>query len=595
MSWPPPGSKPPVPPRPAPNPTPRPAPVSPPASPGAAKVKQQANATAPQPPQFGHDGIDPRRAALILGLPLLAAAGTLLVLFASPLVWWIAATVAAAGVAGGVLLRRSSKARGALRRLPGAGRVTSALRRTSNGRFARTPLGRAVNRALGRRPTASPGGASSRPKTLGGKLRSMLPPWAGGTRKPSSSTGSGGSGKASPGGRMRSMLSRLKPGAGRRPGSSGSTSPSGAKPKTGGLLGRAARSVGKATGKASRAVGSKLFRIRPNTSPGGGGGSSKPSGRGKNKPPGGGSGGGGGKPGAGSSLDLGVVWTGLGASGRLVGRGVGALYGRWKKRKKTDTEDDFDPDSTYEIGIDGEVIDGKHTDAELGEIANRVKQEAAKRALKLAKKRAKEAKKAAKETPEWPNLDIDDVPETPAPVAPQVMQPPPDYEPDLDDYDDYDDAADRSLPTERDHDPPTSPPSSPASHRETRREEPRITSTNTTHGGNAVTQQTPKITQQATPSGISASNYKHHITTTPDGRATGWGEAADHARRDSVTFDQKADKKIAAAEEFERTGNLTAADDCRMKAAELRQDASTCSTIAGGYQDEANKEATSAA
>lgn len=110
-----------------------------------------------------------------------------------------------------------------------------------------------------------------------------------------------------------------------------------------------------------------------------------------------------------------------------------------------------------------------------------------------------------------------------------------------------------------------------------------------------MTQQEPKITQTKASSGVSASDYTHHITTTPEGRATGWGEAADHARRDAVEFDGKADRKIAAAEEFERTGNQAAAAESREEAAQLREDASTCRTIASGYQDEANKEAASAA
>lgn len=386
---------------------------------------------------------------------------------------------------------------------------------------------------------------------------------------------------------MRSLLNRLKPGGGRRPGALGGASQGGSKTKPKSLLGRAAGSVGKATGRASRAVGSKLFRIRPGASASSSGGGGKPGGKGKNRLSGGGSGGG---SGSSPSLDLGVVWTGAGKAGRLVGRGVGALFGRLRKRRKPDAEDDaFDPDSTYEIGIDGEVVNGKHTDAELGRIAEQARKDAAKRAKKLAKKRAKQTGQA---DPEWPNVDVDEVPLPPV-QGPQEPGPQdwPSY-----DVDDYAPKAEqrrperpeRSLPVERDHDPPPSLPVSPPPHREA----PRSTSTNTKHGGKPVT--AAKITQQASPSGISAANYAHHIKTNPEGRATGWEEAADHARRDAVEFDGKADKKIAAAEEFERTGNQVAAAESREQAAQLREDASTCRTIATGYQDEAGKEASSA-
>jgi hypothetical protein len=528
-------------------------------------VKPQAKPTAPQ---FGHDGIDPLRAALILGLPLFATSVLLLVLFASPLVWWIAGGVAAAGVAGAVVLRRSRRARGLLRRMPGAGRAATALRRTANGRFARSPLGRVVGRALGRRsPGASSGGSPSRPKTLGGRLRSMLPAWAGGTR----GKRSGGSGGASSGGRMRSLLSRLKPGGGRRPASSGGSpggrpgrlggaSQSGGKPKPGSLLSRAARSVGRTTGKASRAVGSKLFRIRPATSSSGGS-STKPNGKGKKKPSGGGG------SGDSSGLDLGVVWAGAGKAGKLLGRGMGALFGRLRHRKKTEPGDDFDKDSTYEIGIEGEVIDGKHTDAELGRIAAQARKDAAKRAKKLAKQRAKQEKQPQWPTAEpddgWPNADPDAVADVPAPAHPAPA------------------AREPKTPGKRDRDPPPSPPASPPSHRETPREAPRITSTNTKHGGNKMA--------------VSAENYAHHIKTTPAGRASGWEDAADHARRDADSFKEKADAKIRAAEAFEKTGNKAAADECRTDAAKFREDESSCRTIAAGYQAEANKESSSAA
>src|SRR3546814_19829512 len=58
-----------------------------------------------------------------------------------------------------------------------------------------------------------------------------------------------------------------------------------------------------------------------------------------------------------SSDLLGVVWTGAGKAGRLIGRGVGALFGRLRKRGPSEDgdgdEDDFDPKSTYEVGIAG--------------------------------------------------------------------------------------------------------------------------------------------------------------------------------------------------------------------------------------------------
>lgn len=583
MSWPPPGSKPPAAPRPAPAARPRLERSSSPASPGETtgetKVKPQAKAPEVKPPQFGHDGIDPLRAALILGLPLLAVAVTLLVLFASPLVWLIAAGVAAAGVVGGVVLRRSKRARGLLRRLPGAGGARPGLRRTPNGRFARSPLGRVLNRAIGRRPAGgASGGSPARPKSVGGRLRSMLPSWAGGTRskRPGGSAG-GSSAGGSRASRVRSMLSRLKPGGrrpgsssgattGGRPGRSGGSSQSGPKAKTGSRLGRAAA----ATRRAARTVGTKLG-IRPKTpSPSGAGGSSRPKGKGGKKPAGG----------SGNSVTPDAVLSGADKAGRLLGRGLLALLEPLRglrRRKKSDPVDDFDPNSTYEIGIEGEVVNGKHTDSELGEVA--------KRARKLAKKRRKDAPPP----PVWPNVDVDEVPLPPV----HGPDPWPDY--DVDAYAPKSEQRQpkQSLPPKRDHDPPPSPPVSPPPHRENRREAPRITSANT--GGNPVTQQTPKITQQAAPSGVSAANYTHHITTTPSGRATGWGEAADHARRDAVTFDEKADRKNQAAEEFERTGNQAAAAEARQDAAQFRQDASTCRTIAAGYQTEANKEASSAA
>lgn len=94
---------------------------------------------------------------------------------------------------------------------------------------------------------------------------------------------------------------------------------------------------------------------------------------------------------------------------------------------------------------------------------------------------------------------------------------------------------------------------------------------------------------------ISAENYAHHIQTTPDGRATGWDKAADHARSDAAEFARKADKKTASAAEFRRTGNAAAASEADLEAAALRADERACYTIAAGYQEEASREGTSAA
>lgn len=569
MSWPPEGSKPPVPPRPTPAPAPRPEQPSRPASPsetsGETKVKPQAEATRPQPPQFGHDGIDPRRAALILGLPLLAVGGVLLVLFATPTVWWIAAGVAAASLAGGVLVRRSKRARGLLKRLPGAGRAASALKRMPNGRFARSPLGRVVGRVLGRRTPASSGGSSSRPKTLGGRLRSVLPSWAGGTRgrRPGGTEGASPGGR--PGRRMRSLLSRLTPGGGRRPGPSGGASggrpgkpggasPAGGKTKPGSLLGRAARSVGTAAGRASRAVGSKLFGIRPTASPGGAGGS----GKGKKKPPGGS------KPSQ-TDLDLGVVWRGLGGAGKLLGRGIGmtalTLLAPFRRDKTPkDQDDDFDKSKTWEAGIDGEVIDGKHTDPELGRIAKQAK---------------KEAKRRAKEAPVWPNVDVDNMPLPPV-QGPQQW---PDY--DVDDYapESEQRPPERSSPPKRTHDPPAekpvSPPASPPPHREKPREAPRFTSTNTKHGGSKMA--------------VDAMKYQDMVTNAVS-RTQGWQAAADAFRRDAEELDEKAKEHDRAAELFKHTGNHAAAEDSAEQARKLRDDANSCRTYAAKYQEKANAE-----
>lgn len=540
MTWPPEGSKPPVPHRPTPAPAPRPEQPSRPASPsetsGETKVKPQGEATRPQPPQFGHDGIDPRRAALILGLPLLAVGGALLVLFATPTVWWIAAGVAGASLAGGVLVRRSKRARGLLKRLPGAGRAASALKRMPNGRFARSPLGRVVGRVLGRRTPASSGGSSSRPKTLGGRLRSVLPSWAGGTRgrRPGGTEGASPGGR--PGGRMRSLLSRLTPGGGRRPGPSGGASggrpgkpggasPTGGKTKPGSLLGRAARSVGTAAGRASRAVGSKLFGIRPTASPGGAGGS----GKGKKKPPGGS------KPSQ-TDLDLGVVWRGLGGAGKLLGRGIGmtalTLLAPFRRDKTPkDQDDDFDKSKTWEAGIDGEVIDGKHTDPELGRIAKQAKKE--------AKRRAKEARAVAEPPPEWPNVEPHD-------GAWPVAEPEDGTVPT------------QSLPDKRDHDPP---PQRPADRPRT--EKPRATSTNTmiTHGG----------TMSA------ADQYVEMIDrSTPTTYASSCLEAAAQARRDAARKEEEGKKLRREAETFAAlpgAANQKMAQDLQAEAAQCEEDA----------------------
>jgi hypothetical protein len=351
------------------------------------------------------------------------------------------------------------------------------------------------------------------------------------------------------------MLSRLKPGGRRPAGSSGSltggrsgragaASHGGSKPKPGSLLGRASRTAG----RAGRAVGSKLFGIRRPTAPAGTGGSSKP--KGKGRTPAGGSG-------NGSTLELGVVWTGVGKAGRLLGRGLGGLVGRFRNRKHTDEDtDDFDPDSTYEIGIEGEVVNGKHTDSELAEIA--------KQAKKLAKKRAKSA-------PVWPNVDLDTLPPPPAPTPPPTPQNWPDY--DVDDYAPTPEQPPKqSLPAERDHDPPPSPPVSPTPHREA----PRITSTN---GGKTMA--------------VSPTKYNDLITTATS-RTQGWQAAADAFRRDATELDEKAKEHDNAAAVFEQAGNHAAAEERRDEARQLRDDANTCLTYAGRMQEKANNEVSAA-
>jgi len=617
MSWPPEGSKPPATPRPAPAPGPRAQRPSPPSSPGEttgeAKVKPQAKASGPTPPQFGHDGIDPRRAALLLGLPVLATTGALVALFAPPTVVWIASGVAATAVAAGVVLRRSRRARGAAGRLPGVRRMPSVLRRASNGRFARSPLGRAVGHALGR---PSPGGASrgsaSRPRTLGRRLRSFLPSWAGGgTRKASPTGRPGGTGGASsggrPGGRMRSLLSRLKPGGPRRPGGSGGrsgtaaeASPGGRAPKTGSLLDRATRSIRRARRKPSPETrpGSPAAATKSRKTKGTTGKKKAPGGRKRQND---------------QTLDLDTVKTGVGKARRLVG----AFLKRFRRGKNTDalempemTDEDrealagrhlhrpgkaascmlcngfdaFDGSQTYEIGIDGEVINGQHVDPELGEIAARRQKREAKRARKLEKRRAKEAERAAKEQPEWPATEPDDgwpsadPDEAPAPPGPGLVPPALDDDP-MDDFGEWPDPPTRSLPPdERHHDPPPSPPASPPSHRETRREAPRITSANT--GGKAMA--------------VSPTMYNDLITSAVT-RREGWEAAAAAFRRNATELEEKSKDHDAAARALKMAGDLAAAEEREEQARQLRDDANTCTTYAGKYQEKANTEQSPAA
>lgn len=547
MTWPPKGSKPPVPPRPAPTTGPRPEPLSPRPSPGETsgetKVKPQAKATTPTPPQFGHDGIDPRRAALILGLPLAATGVTLLVLFASSTVWWIAAGITAAGVTGGVLLRRSRKARGLLKRLPGAGRAASALRRMPSGRFARSPLGRVVNRALGRRPAASPGGASGGsprgPKTLGGRLRSMLPAWAGGARGKTPGGSPGGSAGGRPGGRMRSLLGRLKPGGGRRPGSAGGASggrlgkPAGAssggsRTKPGSLLGRTASSVRNASRKASRAAASKLFRIRPAASSSGGRGSSKPSGKGK--------------PSDGP---------GVADSARKKAHGIRGLVGDIAEAITEPTA--------------GMTKDGFNT----------------------VKVRGNRDLTRPGTGPSWPTVDQDEFKPVPAPPVRTELDPEPEWPAEDPDEVPPSQSPKQSLPVERDHDPPPSPPVSPPSHREKPGETPRITSTNTTHGGKPVS---TNVT--SAPSSSAADTYVQMIDrSTPTSYASTCQDAAAQARRDSAAKEEDATRLRREAEDFAaRTGagNQRTARNLFAESAKCDEDAKDCLAWAGRLEGMAN-------
>lgn len=360
------------------------------------------------------------------------------------------------------------------------------------------------------------------------------------------------------------MMSRLKPG-GRRPGSTtggalggrpgrpGGTSPRGSKTPPKSRLGRAAN----ATGRAARAVGTKLFGIRPKTtSPSRPGGSRKPNSKGKTKAPGGPSR-------SDSTLDLGVVWTGAGKAGRLVGRGIGALFGRLRRRGTEESGDDLGFEKSYEIGIEGEVVDGVHTDSELGEIAEQVKKDAAKRARKLAKKRAREAKE---KPPEWPNVEPHDG-SWPAEEPEDGVAPPAD-------------PPARSLPAEQDYHPPPShsrppPPRKyiPPPHHEA----PRITSANT--GGRAMS--------------VSPTKYNDLITNATS-RHQGWQAAADAFRRDSAELDEKAKEHDEAARIFRATGNQAAAEEREDEARKLRDDGRTCMTYAARMQEKANEETAAA-
>jgi hypothetical protein len=557
MTWPPEGSKPPSTPRPTPRPTPVSRPASPGESTGETRVKPQAKPA--QPPQFGHDGIDPRRALLLLGLLVTAAVVPVLVLVASPVLWWIAAGVAVAGAAGAVLLRRSGRARAGARRLPGVARAGAALRRMPNGRFARTPLGRVMNRALGRPSAGSrpgglrAGGPGGRPRGLGARLRASLPSWAGGTRHRAGGH-LGSAGRPPAGSRVRAAFGRLMPGGRRRAAAAGARAgrlggrPGGATPGSH-PRSRAARAWSRIT-KPFRPTGRTGGRSSSKPSP-----ASSPTGRrttpGKKKPSTSS-----GKPSTDHPLSLAGVRKRAGKAGRLVGQGVGALFGRLRKRrKKTDPADDFDKDSTYEIGIEGEVIDGKHTDAELGRIAEQARRDAAKRAKKLAKQRAKQAKQPA---PQWPNLDVDEVPLPPVQGPQQEW---PDY--DIDDYAPKSEQQppERSLPAERDRDPPPSPAVSPPPHRETAGEEPRITSANTKHGGTMK----------------SADSYVQMIDdSTPTTIAATCEEAAEQARRDATEKEEEAKNLRREADAFDSltgAGNKTAAQKLYHEAANAEADA----------------------
>lgn len=358
---------------------------------------------------------------------------------------------------------------------------------------------------------------------------------------------------------MRSLLTRLKPGGGRRPGSTGGASggrpgkpggasPSGSKTKAGSLLRRAARSVKTATGKASRAAASKLFGIRPSATPTGSGGSGKPKGKGKKKP--------GGKPGKDKTLRLGAVWTGAGKAGRLVGCGLSAIFEPFRGLRTKNPLDGLDPSTKWEVGIEGTVIDGTHVDPKLGEIAARAKKDAGKRARQLAKKRGKQAKQP-EPAPEWPNVDVDEVPLPPV-QGPQQW---PDY--DVDDYTPKTEGPPkRSLPTERDHDPPGSRPPPPRKYvPPPHREAPLVTSANTKNGGTMK----------------SADTYVEMIdNSTPATVATTCEQAAEQARRDAAEKEEDAKKLRHQAETFDSLvgiGNKAAAQKLREEAGKCEQDA----------------------
>jgi hypothetical protein len=536
-------------------------------------VKPQAKPA--QPPQFQHDGIDPRRALLVLGLLSAAAVVPVLVLVASPLLWWITAGVAVAGTAGAVVLRRSGRARATARRLPGVARAGAALRRMPNGRFARSPLGRAMNRALGRPSAGSRAGglragspAGGRPRGLGARLRAKLPSWAGGTRnRPAAgrpNTAGGPPAGRRPGGRARAAFSRLMPGGRRRAAAAGAPAgrPGGRPAGTaaGGRLGgrtraRAARAWSRITKpfRPTRRTGGRPTRkpssARPPTGRRTAPGNEKPSASGGKSS---------------TAGPLAGARTRVRKARRLVGRRLSALFGR-RRNRKTDPVDDFDKGSTYEIGIEGEVVNGKHTDAELGRIAEQARKDAAKRAKKLAKQRAKQEKQPDP-PPEWPNVEPHDgswpVTEPEDGVAPPTAAPT------------------RELPAERDHAPPPSPPVSPPPHREPRREAPRITSTNTRHGGKKMA--------------VDATKY-NDLVTNANSRRQGWQDASDAFRRDANELDEKAKEHDRAAQAFKSTGNLAAAEEREEQARQLRDDANTCRTLASKMQEKANEEAAPAA
>lgn len=359
---------------------------------------------------------------------------------------------------------------------------------------------------------------------------------------------------------MRSLLSRLKPGGGRRstspgassggrPGKPGGSSSGGAKTTSRSLLGRAARSVGKATGRASRAVGSKLFGTRPSaSSSSSGGGSSKTKSKSKKKTSGGSDG---------SAVDVDAVLSGADKVGRLLGKGLLAIFEplrglrglRWPKKRKHPLDD---PSTTWEAGIEGTVINGKHVDPELGRIAERTARakaarvaETAQRARKLAKKRAQQHATEAS---------------APKPAGDTAGSP---------------QETDRSSPAKRDHDPPPSPPVSPRSHREATGRKPHITSANTTHGGKTMAVETTKY---------------NNLVTNAASRRQGWQDASDAFRRDANELDEKAKEHDAAAQVFRDTGNVAAAEEREEQARQLRDDANTCRTYASKMQEKANAE-----